>query len=101
MTTTVTETCPTCGQRMLVRHGVKLSPRLADFFDLIEQSGERGVLAEVLAWVFYPGKSKRDALRCVYTNINHLNDHLVETNVMVRAAGKAEPYKVIAKEIVT
>ena len=53
--------CPHCHQRMLMRHGARLSPRLADLFDMIEHSGERGVLAETLAWVFYPGKSTRDA----------------------------------------
>jgi len=84
--------CPHCGQRMLIRHGAKLSPRLADIFDLIEHSGDRGVSMEVLVSVFYTGKSKRDAENCVRVNISHINDMLASTNVRVR---KFEYYMVV------
>jgi hypothetical protein len=57
--------CLHCGQRMLMRHGVRLPPRLADLFDMIERSKTRGVLCEVLAWTFLSGQGGvcRAALR--------------------------------------
>lgn len=94
--------CPHCGQRMLVRHGVRLSPRLADLFDMIEHSGKRGILGEVLAWVFYPGKNAHAARRCVITNINHLNSFLEETDVRVISGGHAgdvKPYRIIKRRV--
>ena len=81
--------CPHCGQRMLVRHGVRLSPLLADLFDMIARS-EAGVEAEVLAGVFYPGKARAAGLRTLRVNIHHLNDRLVETDFRVHATG---PYR--------
>lgn len=87
--------CPHCGQRMLIRHGVRLPPLCADLFDMIEHSGDRGVMCEVLAWVFYSGKSKRDAENCVRVNINRLNNWLPD-NVRVRTDGKLGPYKVFS-----
>jgi hypothetical protein len=92
--------CPTCGQRVLTRHGVRLSPRLADLFDMIEHSAERGTLCETLAWVFYPGKSTRDAKRCVITNINHLNSFLEETGVRIdggHIGSEPKPYRVVRR----
>jgi hypothetical protein len=53
--------CPHCGQRMLMRHGVRLSPKLADIFDMIEHAGERGIDPEVLSSCFYPGKPQAAA----------------------------------------
>ena len=37
----MTHTCPHCGQRMTLRHGVRLSPREADLFDLIDNDQDR------------------------------------------------------------
>jgi hypothetical protein len=82
---------------MLMRHAVRLPPRLADLFDMIERSGKRGVLCEVLAWVFYPGKPTREAKRCVITNINHLNSFLESTNVRISGGhngNEPKPYRV-------
>ena len=87
--------CPHCGQRMLTRHGAKLSPKLADIFDLIEHSGERGVPMDILVDVFYSGKPRRDAENCVRVNINHINDLFLATDVRVRNNGKSTPYKVV------
>jgi hypothetical protein len=90
--------CPHCGQRMLMRHGVRLPPRLADLFDMIERSKRRGVLCEVLAWVFYPDKAAFAARRCVAVNVHHLNSLLEQTDVRV-VGGKdgqiAKPYRVV------
>lgn len=81
--------CPHCGQRMLVRHGVRLSPLLADLFDMIERSGEAGITSEVLCGVFWPGRG-RDSLK---SNISHLNTRLVETDYEVRAGpGRHNPF---------
>ena len=90
-------TCPHCGQRMLARHGVQLPPLLADIFDMIERSGRRGIPIETLAWVFYSGKSKMEAHRCVAVNVNRLNDFLSPTNFEIRAPGKSLPYRVVER----
>jgi hypothetical protein len=69
---------------MLIRHGVRLSPHLADIFDAIERSGSRGEHAEVLVEMFYGGKSVAKARAALKTNIVHINDRLEETDVRVR-----------------
>ena len=91
----MSDSCPHCGQRMLIRHGVQLPPKLADIFDLIEHSGDRGVLGEVLAWVFYPDKPKRDAQKLIAVHVHRLNDLLCSTDFQVRASHRCEPYKVV------
>ena len=56
--------CPHCGQRMLMRHGVRSPPLLADLFDMIERSATRGVLCEALAWrLSWQGVPRCAALR--------------------------------------
>ncbi len=81
-----------------MRHGVLLSPRQADIFDLIENSGDRGVLGEVLAYVFYPDKPRRGAGAIIGVTINQLNSVLEPTRVKIKLAGhKQEPYKVIPR----
>ena len=77
------DVCPHCGQRMLIRHGVHLSPRLADIFDIIEHSGDRGVTEEVLSSIFYSGKSSREAYNCIRVNISHINSHFASTDYKV------------------
>jgi hypothetical protein len=86
--------CPHCGQRMLMRHGVHLPPKLADLFDTIERTGEAGISTEVLRGVLYPGKSTRDARNCVKAQVYHLNDLLAETDIEVRASSHDPYYKV-------
>ena len=93
------DACPHCGQRMLIRHGVRLSPRLADIFDIIEHSGDRGVTEEVLSTIFYSGRSSREAYNCIRVNISHINSHLVSTDYRVAKAegvrGAEYPYRVL------
>jgi hypothetical protein len=93
-------TCPCCGQRLLVRAGVALPPLLADLFDVIWRCGENGVAAEVLAGVFYPGKSLPAARRAIAVNIFHLNSKLAETGLELRAgSGSARnPYRLIKRK---
>ncbi len=91
-------TCPCCGQRLLTRHGVVLSPRLADLFDMIGNSGDRGVMPEILAGVFYPGKPSTAGRRCVAVNIHFLNSRLLETDLQVRAgSGTQGPYRLTVR----
>jgi len=45
--------CPCCGQRVMLRLGVLLSPRRADVFDAIErQSNYGGIRSDALAGMF-------------------------------------------------
>ena len=85
-----------CGQRMLMRHGVRLSPRCADLLDMIEHSGTRGVPEEILVSVFYPDKSTRDAKNCVKVNVSHINNYLQSTDVRV-VKNRDEPYRVVCE----
>src|SRR3954468_18846463 len=85
---------PSCGQRMMVRHGVRLPPMLADLFDVVERTGEAGISAEVLIGVFYPGKLAHDARNCIKAQVYHLNDMLAETDIEVRASSHDPYYKV-------
>ena len=87
--------CPCCGQRLLVRHGVRLSPKLADLFDLIERSGGRGVHMDVLVNVFHPDRSMQNARQCLAVNITHLNERLVETDLQVKADRQERLYRVV------
>jgi hypothetical protein len=68
---------------MLMRHGVLLSPVLADIFDLIERRKE-GIAPETLTWVLY-GVSNRTTQRRLAANIWLLNSRLSATDYSVRA----------------
>ena len=85
-----------------MRHGVRLSPRLADIFDIIEHSGDRGVTEEVLSSIFYSGKSSREAYNCIRVNISHINSHLASTDYRVAKAegvrGAEYPYRVFKED---
>jgi hypothetical protein len=76
--------CPTCGQRMLLRFGARLSPHLADIFDMIERAGDRGVRIEAIVGALYAGKPTAAARQAVKTNIVHINERLEETDRRIR-----------------
>jgi hypothetical protein len=62
----MTHYCPCCGQRVLMRLGVGLSPKRADVFDAIHnQSNYGGIRSDVLAGMF--GRA------CVKVHVNHIN----------------------------
>jgi hypothetical protein len=87
--------CPACGQRVLIRHGVKLSPKLCDIFDVIDRATKRGGIdAESLAWILYPTVSRSDAKRCIAVSVNHINDKLVETDYRIQMDGRQGRYRV-------
>ena len=79
--------CPACGQRVLIRLGVKLSPRQADIFDVISNTGERGLAQEVLADILSPGKPRRGAMRLAAVHVHTINSILEETDFAIRKAG--------------
>ena len=89
--------CKCCGQRLLVRHNVQLSPLLADLFDMVERTG--GITCETLAGIFYPGKSDFDGRMCIHVNVHHLNTKLAETDIEVRAPGykRDSAYRIIKR----
>jgi hypothetical protein len=76
-------TCPHCGQRMLRRHGADLPLQAALIFDMIENSKTRGVSAEALAWIFFPGKSATAGRRLVYVHVFRINEFLKSAPVRV------------------
>ena len=87
---------PPAVSSVLTRHGARLPPRSADIFDLIECSGQRGVLCEVLAWTLFPGQETRAAKKCVAVHVNHINDFLEPTDVMI-SGRRWQPYRVVAR----
>ena len=74
--------CPSCGQRLLMRHGIKLSPKKADLLDAIEDAskGRGGIEISVLVGMLYPGVSKQVALARLRVQISQLNSLLLSTN---------------------
>lgn len=81
--------CPHCNQRMLMRHGVQLSPREADLFDLIAARKNDGIHMDVLAWT-WAGASKSAAAQrnLVKTTIYHINERLAATDVLIKGEGR-------------
>lgn len=75
--------CPHCGQRMLIRHGVQLSPKQADIFDMIERSKDRGVPPAVLRDVFFANRPARAAYAGVKAFVWQINEKLAETDLCV------------------
>lgn len=88
-------TCPHCGQRMLTRLGVQLSPRQADLFDLIYRSsggggspGWGGVGMEVLGWTWAGAeKSKLNQAYLIKATIYGINERLASTDYRIVGDG--------------
>ena len=83
---------------MLVRHGVRLPPLLADMWDQIEAAKDRGLYIDSLVWMFYPGKPTREAGNCVKVNISRINDLMCETDYRIRSAERFAPYRVVMEK---
>jgi hypothetical protein len=86
--------CPHCGQRILIRHGAQLSPKLADIFDAIAGAGARGISFESLRAAIYPDVPNDRAAVRLKALIWHLNAALAGTEVSV-AHARGEPYRLI------
>lgn len=89
--------CPACGQPVLIRHGVRLPPRLAAVFDSIERCGENGINCEALAEILYPEKWTHAAKKLVAVNVCQLNEFLVQTDLMVTPGRQGEPYRIVKR----
>jgi len=76
----MTTICPTCGQTVLVRHGIKLQRKKADILDAIEKHTTHGGIAlDRLAWLFYPDDPRPIACQRLRVHINQINDLLAAT----------------------
>ncbi len=83
--------CPHCGQRVLTRYGVLLSPREADLFDLIEAAGTRGIDIDVLGWT-WAGAHKHVVTQraLIKTTISHINGKLDLGSSIYRIRGEGK-----------
>jgi hypothetical protein len=72
---------------MLVRHGVKLSPKRADLFDMIERITKAGssITQTALAEIFYPRADEQRGAVNVRVMISQLNDLFESTDVIIRS----------------
>ena len=89
--------CPTCHQRVLLRRGIHLSPRLADIYDHIERRGDLGEEDEVLLSMFYGACSKKVGLANLKSNIWHINQRMAGI-CQVGKSAKHEPYRIYEKD---
>jgi hypothetical protein len=78
--------CPTCGQPLLTRHGVRLPLKKAELLDVIE-ARRGGINLSALAAVFYPGVPAPAAHARIKNHICQINDLLVATNYRVANNG--------------
>lgn len=74
--------CPTCGQPLLERYGVKLQRKKVELLDLIDHQTRYGdgIAIDRLAWHFYPDDPKPTACQRIRVHINQLNDLLESTD---------------------
>jgi DNA-binding winged helix-turn-helix (wHTH) protein len=77
--------CPHCGQPITERHGVKFPPKLCELFDAIKKAGPEGIEKEALMARFWPDKPRYSQRNCLKVNVNHINDLLVATDLVVCA----------------
>jgi hypothetical protein len=68
---------------MLMRHGVRLSPKCADIFDMIERAGERGVAPEILQDVFFANRPRKAAYAGLKAFIWQINELLASTDLHI------------------
>ena len=69
-----THFCPRCGQRVLLRLGVLLSPRRADVFDAIQRQNRYGGI-------------RSDALAGMFGNSNVVKVHISQINKILALKG--------------
>jgi hypothetical protein len=86
------EVCPHCGQRVLIRYGVPLSPKLADIFDAVERAGRFGISKEELTVMFFASLSKKT----LFVSIKHINDRFewLESPIRIKSMGYGLPYRI-------
>jgi hypothetical protein len=80
----MTQACPTCGQPLVTRYGVRLQAKQADIFDLIEHAkGRGGVALACLADAIYPGVDATRARQRIKVQVGKINDRLVSTDYRI------------------
>lgn len=84
--------CPSCGQRLLVRLGVPLSPIKADLFDMVRNVtiGRGFVALDSLGWVLFSNKAKGNktaASKLAASHICQLNEKLAGTDFRIENKG--------------
>jgi hypothetical protein len=84
--------CPHCGQPILMRHGVKLSPMLAKLYDAI--ASRPRIMLEELRGLVYPGVAIEQADKRLKAQIWHLNEALAVSDVYV-AHERCGPYTIV------
>jgi len=79
--------CEACGQRILVREGVPLSPLKAELYDSIMHSGKNGIDAETLGWIHFPNsENKKRQVQCVKVHVGQLRDLLAGTRTTIECS---------------
>lgn len=79
----MTRRCECCGQPLVTRLGVRLTPLKAELFDLVEKAGKAGIGSEALAVrVLAPHQRSRST---VGQHIYQINDLLGSTDYEIRA----------------
>ena len=79
-----TAVCPTCGTALPTRFGAILTPMKARMLDYIADLNDTGGAdIEAMAWVFYPGESKKKASARIRNHIGQINDRLAATDFKV------------------
>ena len=79
--------CPHCGQPLLIRYGVKLTPKKAELLDLVERRAA-GVAIGALAETLYAGVSTKRAHDRIKTQVCQINDLLAATDYrIIKRAG--------------
>jgi hypothetical protein len=75
-----------------LRHGVKLSPQLADIFDECHAD----MTLDRLCLIFYSDKPRHAAANCIKVQVHQINGLLKETDWAIRSNGKRPPtYRVV------
>lgn len=87
----MTLACPHCGQRVLLRFGVILSPRRADVFDAIyNQNNYGGIRADALKAMF-------GSISVVRVHISAINKALATTSWIIVCEGSSKGFYRIRK----
>jgi hypothetical protein len=90
--------CPHCGQRLTTRHGVRLTGKQAEIFDVIERgddNGDGGIQPARLMSAVYPGVPHKHAYNRIKVNISNINNKFALTDIRVRSGGWNVGYRVV------
>src|SRR5262249_7172962 len=90
--------CPHCGQRLLMRYGVGLSPRQADIFDMIERAiAGGGIEMDVLADLMTPGMATNKPRNQIRVHVHQINNKLEEPDYRIIGDRDSRRYQVVVR----